>query len=86
MNTLPHKLCQLKNSSVLADYRLMRWLMLVAVAMSLAMSLLSPIAKQVHHDEHDHFSAARFYVDNWLPRRSEIRARSPRTRYTACRI
>lgn len=46
---------------------LFRAFLFVAVALSLAMAILSPTAKQVHHDEYDHINAARFYTKHWLP-------------------
>jgi hypothetical protein len=46
---------------------LLRALLFLAVAFSMAMAVVSTTEKAVHHDEFDHFNAARYYTEHWLP-------------------
>jgi hypothetical protein len=60
-------LLYLNRTPTLSGYRLYQGFIFVAVALTLAMALLSTTHKQVHHDEYDHLNAARFHFEHWLP-------------------
>ena len=50
-----------------AEYRIVLWMLLVALVQIGLMAALSSTIYRVHPDEFDHIAAARFYVDHWLP-------------------
>ena len=50
-----------------SGYRVILWMLLIALLQIGVMAALSSTIYRVHPDEFDHIAAAKFYVDHWLP-------------------
>lgn len=49
------------------QYRVLSWMLLIALGLIITMAIISNTSNRIHPDEFDHVAAARFYLDNWLP-------------------